>query len=120
MSSETEQQILNTNRWQVTTDGLVSLGLDTRVREWIEGVRTVNGLVRRSFESITDGISGLPPEIRDSIARGVNRELERALGRVADESDRTTRALGRSAELADSRKLREDLNRRALTEALRR
>ena len=73
-----------------------------------------------SFDVIAEGISGLPPDIRDSIARGVNRELERALGRVADESDRTTRALGRSAELADSRKLREDLNRRALTDALRR
>jgi hypothetical protein len=119
VSSQTEKEILQIDKWQVTTTGFVAVGLDQKLKEWRDVVSTVSAVPQQSYDSIQDIFLGLPIDIQENVKRAVNDYLTGVLSTLNTERDAAAKALEQSSVFTNAEKISSDLERKALSEALR-
>jgi hypothetical protein len=119
LSTETERTLLEPDKWRVTTDAIVAVGLDARLREWREKVTVVQGGPKDAFDAIQGAFLGLPLDIRDQVQRGVNEYLAQQMAQLNAEAEQAIAVLEKSALMVNARKISDDLDRSRLQQALR-
>jgi hypothetical protein len=108
LSTETERTLLEPDKWRITTEGLVAVGLDTRLREWREKVTVVQGGPKDAFDAI-----------RDQVQRGVNDYLTKQMTQLNAEAEQAIAVLEKSQLMVNAQKICTDMDRGRLQQALR-
>ena len=119
ISTETERTLLEPEKWQVTTQGVIAVGLDQRLREWRQQVMVIQAGPQDAFDSVQDAFAGLPLIIRDQFQDGVNSYFKQQMATLNGEADKTIQLLESSALMVNAQKISDDMDRRRLSEALR-
>ena len=119
LNSETEQALLEPNKWQVTTDGIIRVGLDVKLREWRQGITVINGGPKEAFDQVQDAFLGLPLDIRDQFQKGCNELLLKHVADINTEADKTIAVLEKCELMVNARKVSDDMDRARLAQALR-
>lgn len=119
VTTDTERELLRTTEWTPMIDGLVAYRLDERLLEWRQSVNIVHAKPKESLDGINDAFLGLPLEIQSEIRQKVNDYLGSVVQQLNGQVEQTARVLEASALVANAKKLSTDLERRALSAALR-
>lgn len=119
LNSETEQALLEPNKWLVTTDGIIRVGLDVKLREWRQGITVINGGPKDAFDQVQDAFLGLPLDIRDKVQNGCNELLLKHVADINTEADKTIAVLDKCELMVNARKISDDMDRGRLAQALR-
>lgn len=119
LSTETERTLLEPDKWQVTTNGIVAIGLDAKLREWREKVTVVQAGPKEAFDQIQDAFLGLPLDVRDDVKSTMNSYLSKQIGDLNAEADKAIAVLEKSQLMVNARKISDDMDRSRLQQALR-
>lgn len=119
LSGATEQELLEPDRWQVTVNGLVALGLDEKLRDWRRQSVEFQARIGTSFQSAGKAFDGLPEEFRAKIKDQINDYLTQTLRTLNSEAEDAARALEQSALMVNARKIEQDFDRSSVREKLR-
>lgn len=119
LSTDTERTLLEPDKWQVTTDGLIAIGLDTKLREWREKVTVVQAGPKEAFDQIQNAFAGLPLDIRDEVKNGMNEYLQKQMLMLNTEADKAIAVLDKCSIMVNARKISDDMDRSRLHQALR-
>ena len=119
LNSETEQALLEPNKWLVTTEGILRVGMDVKLREWRQGITVINGGPKEAFDQIQNAFLGLPLDIRDQFQKGCNELLLKHVADINTEADKTIAVLEKCELMVNARKVSDDMDRSRLAQALR-
>lgn len=119
LNSETEQALLEPNKWIVTTEGIIRVGMDVKLREWRQGITVINGGPKEAFDQVQNAFLGLPLDIRDQFQKGCNELLLKHVGEINTEADKTIAVLDKCELMVNARKISDDMDRARLAQALR-
>ncbi|MFY9478672.1 MAG: hypothetical protein WAQ08_13575 [Aquabacterium sp.] len=119
LSTDTERTLLEPDKWLVTTNGIVAVGLDTKLREWRERVTVINGGPKDAFDQVQNAFLGLPLDIRDQVQNGLNGYLNKQIREINTEADEAIKVLDNCALMVNARKISDDMDRSRLSQALR-
>ncbi|RZL07841.1 MAG: hypothetical protein EOP40_14855 [Rubrivivax sp.] len=119
LSTDTERALLEPDKWQVTTNGLIAIGLDSKLREWRQTVTVVQAGPKEAFDQIQSAFLGLPIDIRDSVKSSLNEYLQKQMLMLNTEADKAIAALDTCALMVNAQKISDDMDRTRLSQALR-
>jgi hypothetical protein len=119
LSTDTERALLEPDKWLVTTNGVIAVGLDTKLREWRQSVTVLQGGPKEAFDSIQDAFLGLPLGVRDKVKDSVNNHLTQQMNTLNTEAEKTLALLDKCELMVNARKISDDLDRARLTQALK-
>lgn len=119
LNSDTETALLETNKWIVTTDGIIRVGMDVKLREWRQGINVITGGPKEAFDQVQNVFLGLPLDIRDQFQKGVNETLQKHLVDINAEADKTIAVLEKCELMVNARKVSDEMDRGRLAQALR-
>jgi hypothetical protein len=119
LSSQTEKDLLNTDQWIVTMNGMVQIGMDEKLREWRRTTTEIPVRIGDSFARVERAFEHLPAEMRDRIRGPINSYLGQTLRELNSEAESTARALDECALMVNARKFEQDMNRGQLRDRLR-
>ncbi|WP_457356442.1 hypothetical protein [Roseateles sp. P5_D6] len=119
LSTDTERALLEPDKWLVTTNGVIAVGLDTKLREWRQNVTVLQGGPREAFDSIQDAFLGLPLDVRDKVKGSVNDYVTKQMNTLNTEAEKTLALLDKCELMVNARKISDDLDRARLSQALR-
>jgi hypothetical protein len=119
LNTDTERALLETDKWLVSINGIIGVGLDVKLREWRQNVTVVHGGPKEAFDQIQSAFLGLPLDIRDKFQSGVNEYLLKQMGELNTEADKTIQTLEKCELMVNAKKISEDMDRARLSQALR-
>lgn len=119
LNSETETALLETNKWIVTTDGIIRVGMDVKLREWRQGVTVLNAGPKEAFDQVENAFLGLPLDVRDPFKKGLNEIVQKHLVEINGEVDKTIAVLDKCEIMVNAKKVSNDMDRARLAQALR-
>ncbi len=119
LSSETERTLLEPDKWLITTNGIIAVGLDAKLREWRQLVTVVQGGPKDAFDQVQDAYLGLPLDIRDSVKSSMNTYLSKQVDLLNTEADKAIATLEKCSIMVNAQKISDDMDRSRLNQALR-
>lgn len=119
LSTDTERTLLEPDKWLVTTNSIIAVGLDTKLREWRDMVTVVQGGPKDAFDQIQDSFLGLPIDVRDKVKSSVNEYLMKQVSVLNTEADKAIAVLENCQLMVNAKKISDDMDRSRLQQALR-
>lgn len=119
LSTATEKALLETDRWTVTINGIVAVGLDEKLRDWRQQVVVVQGGPKEAFDQIQDSFLGLPLGVREQVQKSVNDYLSETMATLNAEAGKQIEVLEKCGLMVNARKIGSDMDRTRLSQALR-
>ncbi|MGC4062516.1 MAG: hypothetical protein QM749_17385 [Aquabacterium sp.] len=119
LSTETERTLLEPDKWLATTNGIIAVGMDAKLREWRQNVTVVQGGPKEAFDQIQEAFLGLPLDVRDSVKRSINDYLSQQVGILNTETDKAIALLDQCQLMVNAKKISDDMDRGRLSQALR-
>lgn len=119
LSTDTEKALLNPDKWIVTINGIVAVGLDQKLREWREKVTVIQGGPKDAFDQIQNAFLGLPLEVRDQVQSGINTYLTDKMTKLNGEADAQIKTLEECSIMVKADKISSDMDRSRLRASLR-
>jgi hypothetical protein len=119
LTTETERQLLEPERWRVTIDGVAAVGLDNSLRTWRQQMTVVNAGPKEAYDQMQSAYLGLPLDIRDKVQREMNGYLEAEMQKLNTEADKHIQALESCQLMVNAQKISSDMDRARLSQALR-
>ena len=119
LNGDTERALLETDKWIVTTNGIIAVGLDAKLREWRQAATVVQAGPKEAFDQVQDAFLGLPIDLRDSVRSSMNDYLTQQITTLNAEADKAIAVLEKSSLLVNAKKISDDMDRSRLQQALR-
>ena len=119
LSTDTERTLLEPDKWQVTTNGIIAVGMDAKLREWRQNVTVVQGGPKEAFDQVQDAFLGLPLDVRDSVKSSLNDYLSQQVSTLNTEADKAIALLDKCQLMVNAKKISDDMDRSRLSQALR-
>ena len=119
LSTDTERTLMEPDKWRVTTDGLIAVGFDTKLREWRSKVTVIQGGPKEAFDQIQDAFLGLPLDVRDAVKSSMNDYLTQQMTALNAEADKAIAVLDSCALMVNARRISDDMDRGRLQAALK-
>ncbi len=119
LSTDTERTLLEPDKWKVTTDGLLAVNFDTRLREWRQSVTVIQAGPKDAFDAIQGAFDGLPMELRDTVKSTMNDYLTQQMALLNTEADKAIATLESSVLMVNAKRISDDMDRTRLSQALR-
>ena len=119
LNTETERTLLEPDKWKVTTDGIIAVGFDARLREWRQNVTVIQGGPKDAYDTIQDAFLGLPLDVRDSVRDTMNSFLTQQMTTLNTEADKAIATLDSCALMVNAKRISDDMDRGRLQAALR-
>ena len=119
LSSDTERELLEEDKWIATANGFVAIGIDEKLRTWREGVTVIKATAKDAFDQVQDAFAGLPVDLRDQVKGAINDYLGQQLAQLNAQVDQTIAMLDSCKLMVNAQKISDDLDRSRLKQALR-
>ena len=119
LSTATEKALLEPDRWEVTINGVVAVGLDQKLRDWRQQVTVIQGGPKEAFDQIQNAFLGLPLGIREQVQTSINDYLGETMRTLNTEADKQVEVLEKCGLMVNAQKIGSDMDRGRLKQALR-
>jgi hypothetical protein len=119
LSTDTERTLLEQDKWTVTTNGLLAVGVDEKLRAWRQGVTVIQATAKDAYDQVQDAFLGLPLDIRDQVQRAMNDYLGKQITDLNAEADQAIATLESCKLMVNAQKISSDMDRGRLSQALR-
>lgn len=119
LSTATETALLEPDKWQITINGVVAVGLDQKLRDWRQQVTVVQGGPKEAFDQIQNAFLGLPLGIREQVQQSINDYLGETMRVLNTEADKQIAVLEKCDLMMNAQKISNDMDRGRLKQALR-
>jgi hypothetical protein len=119
VNTETERKLLEPDRWIVTINGVIGVGLDQKLRDWREQVNVLTAGPKDAYDQIQDVYASLPIEVQDQVRRAVNDAMSEQMALLKSAGEDQAKLLESCQLMVNAQKISSDMDRARLNQALR-